>query len=142
MKRLTASILLGLYLYNLAGYIPVCLAEQAQAKSRMRRSIRHDPPAGLLHLVRLSPGECARLRWLEEDEFVLEGRMYDVVRRTERAGAVLLLCVRDEEEEALIRRMHAHIEAQTGTHGSAGADSAITAPREKRDHMASAPVPG
>lgn len=52
---------------------------------------------------RFTAEQAGALQWEEEDEFQLDGEMFDVVEKKMVDGHLLLRCISDKKEDALIR---------------------------------------
>jgi hypothetical protein len=79
-------------------------------KEQLKNAIHKDLKAGILNnentiiiKVEKSKLAVAGLRWLEEDEFMLNGKMFDVIKHIELKSEIIYYCINDEVEEKLVK---------------------------------------
>ncbi len=112
--RLPILLLVGLLLFQSAGYYLAFVLENTLHKAITKAEIRREDNEKFV-LLQLSDAEFKSLAWVEKDEFWYEGAMHDVkaVHRSDD-GSWLLHCKRDDHETEMLRRgnkaMHAENE--------------------------------
>lgn len=113
-----AAALLTAYAYTTGGFATLHLMAREAHRSRVRATLRCGESAGLVH-ISVARADLANIDWLSEDEFRLEGHLFDVVERTETPDSLLLLCFDDVAERELEISFAHHLRTST-TDGGAG----------------------
>jgi hypothetical protein len=104
-RRILPSLLLCLMLFQAGGPLVVFTLQRTAMRLEMRARILRDAPDETLVCVPVpaalerNPGE--RFRRMEDDEFRLDGRMYDVARSSTRGDTTWYWCIPDDGETAL-----------------------------------------
>lgn len=68
----------------------------------MRTFLRNQKAQKDVVLICLDKEESAKLYWEDENEFRYKGEMYDVIEKKTEGNKVLIRCVSDEKETALL----------------------------------------
>ena len=75
---------------------------QQQVKQEIKQRIKNSPPPEALTAFLFSEVEYKNIDWLEENEFRLDGEMYDVARKkVDGKGNVILYVINDKKEKKL-----------------------------------------
>ncbi len=102
MREVVAIGLLGVLLSPFAGMQVWRGWERYQVRQRVRAQLVSGLPDSALVCLRFSVREVhALLRWERDNEFVLDGQWYDVVRQAQNGDSVLLWCLPDSVETRL-----------------------------------------
>jgi hypothetical protein len=113
MSRLLAFALLALLLLQSTGPLVVFSLQRLQIRREVRERLLDRADDAALDLVpvpvALERAGDGRFRWMEEKEFRLDGRMYDVVRAERRGDTTWYRCVEDRKETALLADLDALI---------------------------------
>ena len=121
MKRFFAILFISLYLYNIVGYLAVFSVIQYRIRSEVKQMLKasvseSDFVKFSFHTRSLERGLYS-LRWIDDHEFTLDGRLYDVVRSSSAGDSTLLLCINDTQEEQLFANLDSHVQRQMGHSG-------------------------
>lgn len=133
LKKLTVFILLGIFLFNTAGYFITFKVLQSQIKKEVKREIKRQVPNSELTVIEISKKQLQNFIWEEEGkEFYHQGNLYDIVRSDESATSFTYYCISDKQEEALFENLDDYIDnniaAQKSTKSSSSkktADSSL-----------------
>jgi len=91
----------------LVGHHIIFYFQQAGLRSEMRELIRSNPSMEGQQLFVFSPNDKAaisKLEWDGDHEFRLDGKMYDVIEKKMENGKLIIRCISDERETALINK--------------------------------------
>lgn len=92
------------------GYVIVFKITQIQIKKEVKREIKSKIKSSDLHLISFSKKDFEQINWIEEEkEFVLNNKMYDIVKKEMSDNMVLLYCIDDKQETQLFSNLDAHI---------------------------------
>lgn len=108
VRRGALLLLLFVLFFNSAGYVGAFYYAKHKIKKEIKMKLKGEYPKDRLKLIVIDPrkGEDKLLRWIEPHEFVLEGRMYDIIKTdTLTGGALRYLCIDDEDETKLFANM-------------------------------------
>ncbi len=109
MRKALAMILLFCISFQVMGYSMVCYTGIYWQKKEMKKRIKMGLPESELQNFSFSMDDYASLQWIKSDkEFILNGKMYDVVHKKIEGNNILLKCINDAQEEILF----AHLDAQ------------------------------
>ncbi|MFL5772612.1 MAG: hypothetical protein ACJ75F_05615 [Flavisolibacter sp.] len=121
MKKFFAIVLLICLSLTIMGYHFVFRYQIALAKTQMKNELLsgvHD--SEMIHFG-FSSQQVVQLEWENGNEFRYLGRMYDVVQKTFANGKIILRCVSDEKETALLKYyLKVNRENQNGSRKIAG----------------------
>lgn len=102
LLKISTLLLCGLLLYNSLGYFMVL--------SVMRISVRHQKWSQILSVPNhklttfnfnknsVNPG----FRHINKREIMVDGKLYDIARKTDNGNTITFYCLRDKKEESLI----------------------------------------
>ena len=128
--RLPILMLVGLLLFQSAGYYMAFVLENTLHKAITKAEIKHEDDEKFV-VLHLSDAEFKALAWVEKDEFWYDDAMHDVkaIHRTDD-GKWLLHCKRDEHETEMLRRGKAamHAENEDSEQHSSGQILRLLAP--------------
>jgi hypothetical protein len=122
VKKAWAIVMLFCLLFMMTGFRAIFRLRRAEIKSQVRRSIRNRKSnEGLVEFsFNLNNKEqLSRIEWEDGHEFRFNGHMYDVVEKTVTGNRMVLLCLPDTREEALVRAYEKMNEEQNGPPHSA-----------------------
>ncbi|RYY97420.1 MAG: hypothetical protein EOO11_10925 [Chitinophagaceae bacterium] len=103
MRALTAILSLLLLLLTMSGRSFVFRLRLAEARASMRQQIRQGSVGERVTVFRFSETEERALHWLEDGrEFDLGAKRYDVLAKNRQNGRLVVHCVADEAEGALV----------------------------------------
>ena len=105
LKKLFSILLLSCLLFNTAGYHLIFYIRQAEIKAEMKRSLLHsdNKEVDLLVFSLNDKKNIEKLEWEDDDEFELNGEMYDVIEKKTQNGKLIIRCINDKRETELIK---------------------------------------
>jgi|GEM_PF-2557318 len=106
-KKTISIILLFIFLYNISGYYLVFSVQQTEVKKIVRNFFRVNRKHDLI-VLRISAENEKEIVWYDNEEFVLNGKMYDVASRTHEENVLLLYCYQDSKEDHLFTSLNSH----------------------------------
>lgn len=110
MRRVVAIGLLAILLSPFVGMQIWHGWERYWVRQRVRAQLVAGQPDSALVCLSFSAHEARTLlRWERDDEFVLDGQWYDVVRQTQQGDSVLLWCLPDHAETRLEKALQQQI---------------------------------
>lgn len=100
--HIAISVLLLLVITSSSiGVYPAFKLLQYRARREVKQQIKKGVPESELHRIVVTGNED-KMSWVKPNkEFVLNGNMYDVVRRETEEGKLVFYCINDEQEEQL-----------------------------------------
>ncbi|MCK9422434.1 MAG: hypothetical protein M0Q38_07540 [Bacteroidales bacterium] len=100
LRKITACIILALFLFNSMGYFIVFELNKFLVKKEMMAYIRNNPKK-LTVLGIDDPDNHSGFRRIGKHEIIHEGRFYDVLHEVKKVKTTLFYCKRDIKEELL-----------------------------------------
>ena len=105
-KRLVAIFLFLSLVITITGYQAVYYFYLQQVKAEMKQHLlsaaSNEVTTFVIHTD--NAAEVSALQWEEETEFSLNGTMYDVLEKKQHGNTLILRCIADTKETALIRQ--------------------------------------
>ena len=108
--RSVAGFLLCCMLLHTTGFYIVLQVHKFQMRKATRQLLLKDPSSSFLTRFTFSQEEFEQLEWEEDDEFLLDGHMYDVVSKKMEDNHWQITCLKDEKEKSLAQLYHQHLE--------------------------------
>ena len=109
MKRILSILFLFVFLFNLAGYFIVFEVRQYSAKQEMKIFIKNNIPENELTKIIIPNSELtsssSEFRQTEENEFVYQGKYYDIVNKKTDGNNTIFYCINDKNEEKLFEEL-------------------------------------
>jgi len=108
LKQLISIPLLCCFFLNVIGYHIVFYFQREEIKDEMKTLVRrgdnHNEKAFVFYL---SDKEILqKLYWEGNDEFSFNGQMYDVVEKKIEDGKIMIRCIADKKETALVNKLN------------------------------------
>ncbi len=101
LKKLSLIVLISLLAYSQVGFYLVMRHIQSAQKDVIKEKILKQLKEEELQVISLTDNK--EIFWEEKgEEFLLEGEMYDVVKTKTINGKVILYCINDKKEKALV----------------------------------------
>lgn len=117
MKKLAVILILGLFLYNIAGHYPVHKAMQYQIRKQVKRITKKSLKYEELEIIKIPVSYIKKghkdFKLIHSKEFRLKGKLYDIIDQKQEGDTLILLCINDRKEEQLIRRYLASNDVNT-----------------------------
>lgn len=91
------------FLANTAGLVGIYYYQKHNIRADFRAFLRSGKDFSQIETLTLSKSEMnsKRFKWIESFEFMLDGRMYDIVSKSETSDSITFKCVNDIKEEQL-----------------------------------------
>lgn len=131
LKKITVFTLLGIFLFNTAGYVIAFKVLQYKIRKEVKHEIKRQLPSSELSVIEVSKKQLQDIIWEKEnEEFYYKGNMYDIVRSDESVTSVTYYCINDKQEEALFENLDEYIDnniaSQKSTKSSSSKKTADT----------------
>jgi len=104
LLKISSLLLCGLLIYNSLGYFLVLTVMRVAVRHQKWAQLSTIPHHQLTTFVFKNTNSGERLKILDEKEILVDGKLYDVVRKTTNGTHTKYLCVHDHEEETLIAK--------------------------------------
>ena len=102
LKNLSLIAIIAVLAYSQVGYYFVMRHSQSVHKKYIKHKIRSQLKDAELEIISLTHNRQL-IHWVKkEKEFFFKGEMFDVVKRKTVAGKILLYCINDKKEKALV----------------------------------------
>jgi len=107
LKKLLAILLICCFLLNIIGFRIFFYFRQVEVKSEMKKLLRlnvdinEERFAFFLNDIEA----LQKLKWKGDDEFSLNGEMYDIIGKKIEDEKIVIRCIRDKEETALVNKL-------------------------------------
>lgn len=121
------------------GYIIVFKITQIQIKKEVKRELKSKVKSTDLHLISFSKNDLDKINWMEEEkEFLLNNKMYDIVKKEISENSVLFYCIDDKKEAELFANLDVHINKHLKNHSSSQKNTIkVTDDKYKISHASS-----
>ncbi len=101
MKKITAILLLFIFLFNIMGYYAVFEIMRRQVRVEMKEKMASSIEK--VEMLEIPDGISAgEFYWVHSREFIYLGKMYDVIKKEKKALSTLIYCIHDQKEERLL----------------------------------------
>src|SRR5689334_11952871 len=101
MKKIVSSILLLSLFLATVGYHFIFQVKQQNIKEDMEEYLSKENIRNAVEL-RFSLNELSKLKWENDKEFVYNGELYDVVKKKNVNGSLVIQCIKDKKETHLV----------------------------------------
>lgn len=128
-KKLLAHFFLWLYLFNVGGYVLVFQLEMFSIKERVKSAALNDLNNPLLsHFHFKSLRELQQMNYnADENELSYGGANYDILMQTNDHGSILVIAIKDVQEEQLMAGLQQHINLHVSGNSSSKSSKAPAA---------------
>lgn len=110
LKRSIAILLLILFAYGTIGYFISFEVEKYAIRKEVKNRIKKGLPDDKLVIIKDNAFNT-ELNWVEDDEeFRLNGKMYDVVSKRIEGNTIYYSCIIDAEEEELFEELEQQVD--------------------------------
>ncbi|MFY9307587.1 MAG: hypothetical protein WAQ28_00920 [Bacteroidia bacterium] len=111
LKKTTIYILLGIFLFNTAGYFIAFKIAQHQVQKEIKAEIKQGLSIDQLIPIVIKKECLNQVDWRESGkEFYYQGNLYDIVKSSENADSITYYCISDTQEELLFEHLEDHID--------------------------------
>ena len=113
LKKNLSVLIILVYIVNITGFTLVYFHLKVQVKDEVFNKIRSEK-FDKVEIITISKRSLEKnsvsFRMLEKHEFLYEGKMYDIISKTEDNENIIFYCVHDEKEEELDLAFQKHFE--------------------------------
>ena len=102
--KISSLLLCGLLIYNSLGHILVLTVMRVAIRHQMWEKLSTLPDQDLTMFIIAKNSPPAGFKIENEHEIIIDGKLYDIVRKTEDGTHVKYFCVYDHNEQTLITR--------------------------------------
>lgn len=102
---------IALLVYQFVGFFSFVEIEHFLIRKQIKKAIKRSVPEHQLIDFHFTLKESKKLKWLKPHEFELNGRLYDVVRKTKSRGIWNFHCIDDIQETKLFKKLNAAVAA-------------------------------
>lgn len=129
LKKIAILVLMIALIVNICGMYFIIESVRFSVKKEIKRKIKLGVPENELHQLKFLKTDIesgnAELKWLEDNEFSFQGKMYDVVRTLDDGPYIIYYCINDFQEEQLFASLDNMICKQLTENGQAKAKSRL-----------------
>ena len=104
LLKISSILLCGLLIYNSLGYFLVLSVMRLAVRQQKWAQLRTIPDTQLSAFIFVTNKPDARLKIVNDHEIVVDGKLYDIVRKSDDGKMTEYFCVYDHEEETLIAK--------------------------------------
>lgn len=105
MKRLFSFLFLFVFIWQLAGFFVYFEIERYHVRKDIKRAIKHSLPQNQYKQFNFTNAEFKELTWINDHEFKMNGRLYDVVKKNKSNVGFLVYCIDDIQETILFAQL-------------------------------------
>lgn len=105
MKRLFSFLFLIVFIWQLAGFFIYFEIERYHVRKDIKRAIKHSLPQNQYKQFNFTNEEFKELTWINDHEFKMNGRMYDVVKKNKSKIGFYVLSIDDVQETVLFAQL-------------------------------------
>jgi hypothetical protein len=117
MRKLISILLLTSILFNISGYYFTFLIIRQGYKRDFINHLRHDNYSEAVLVLRITDDEIlsehSSFKWMEDNEFRYQGKMYDVISSEKQGNVSVFHCLNDSKEEALMAKYEGLVKHHT-----------------------------
>ncbi|MFH0864706.1 MAG: hypothetical protein V1904_00825 [Bacteroidota bacterium] len=126
MKKIAALFLCVLFLFNIMGYYTAFLIQRAQLKKEMKAYIKSDAGAENLQKLFIPVVQfAASVDFIEDNEFIYNGELYDLVKKETSDSVIILYCINDKKEQLLLETAREHFSRNHDENSSTNNNSSV-----------------
>ena len=105
MKRLFSFLFLIVFIWQLAGFFIYFEIERYHVRKDIKRAIKHSLPQNEFKQFYFTEKELKELTWINDHEFKMNGRLYDVVKKNKSNVGFSVSCIDDIQETVLFAEL-------------------------------------
>lgn len=93
-------------LWQIVGFFSYFKITQIKIRKEIKQVIKHSLPSNQLKVLYFSKEEEKKIIWIKSHEFKYNGRLYDVIQRTNNSKGVIFHCLDDRQETKLFEKLN------------------------------------
>jgi hypothetical protein len=105
VKRLFSFLFLILFVWQLAGFFVYFEIERYHVRKDIKRAIKHSLPQNEYKQFNFTNEEFKELTWINDHEFKMNKRLYDVVKKNKNEFGYSVSCIDDIQETILFAQL-------------------------------------
>ncbi|MBM3186996.1 MAG: hypothetical protein FJZ67_11910, partial [Bacteroidetes bacterium] len=105
MKRLFSFLFLIVFFWQLAGFFVYFEIERYHVRKDIKLAIKQSLPQNEFKQFNFTEIEFQHLTWINDHEFKMNGRMYDVVKKYKNDAGYSISCIDDIQETRLFAQL-------------------------------------
>jgi hypothetical protein len=105
VKRLFSFLFLIVFIWQLAGFFIYFEIERFHVRKDIKRAIKHSLPQNQYKQFNFTNAEFNELTWINDHEFKMNGRLYDVVKKNKSNVGFSVSCIDDIQETVLFAQL-------------------------------------
>lgn len=105
MRRLFSFLFLIVFIWQLAGFFVYFEIERYHVRKNIKRAIKHSLPQNEFKQFNFTKNEFRELTWINDHEFKMHGRLYDVVKKYKNDSGYSISCIDDIQETRLFAQL-------------------------------------
>lgn len=103
--------MLGIFLYNTAGYFITFKLAQAEIKQEIKRKIKQGIKPEEYTLIKFELSEIDNINWIKKNkEFIYSEQMFDIVKSIRNDSSITYYCINDKQEKKLFANLDDQIQ--------------------------------
>jgi hypothetical protein len=103
--KISSLLLCGLLIYNSLGHILVLTVMRVAIRHQMWEKLSIIPDQDLTMFIIAKNSPPAGFKIENEHEIIVDGKLYDIVRKTDDGAHLKYFCIYDHKEQTLITRV-------------------------------------
>lgn len=124
MKKAISILLLGIFLFNTAGYYVFFKIAQLEIKKEIKKERKQSVNSQDLTIITFTNSETEAIHWIEKNkEFIYNNQMYDIVRRSSTENEMTFYCINDKQEKKLFEHLEEQVLKQIEHNKNSKSDS-------------------
>ncbi len=105
MRRIFSFLLLTIFTWQLIGFFVYFKWEQFLVRKEIKKEIKQNLPQNEFQSFHFTFKEFKDLTWINDHEFKMNGRMYDVVKKKKNDLGYSVSCIDDIQETVLFAKL-------------------------------------
>ena len=105
MRRVFSVLVLLIATWQIVGFFTYFEWEHYHIRKNIKKALKHSVPENQLKEFDFTNDEIKNLSWIKSHEFKLNGRFYDVIKKTPTKNGFHFKCIDDIQETELFRKL-------------------------------------
>ncbi len=105
MRKILSILVLFIATWQIVGFFTFFELEHYQIRKDLKHALKHSVPENQLKEFDFTNKEIKNLTWIKSHEFKLNGRFYDVIKKTPTKNGFHFKCIDDVQETALFQKL-------------------------------------
>ncbi len=105
VRRIFSVLVLLIATWQIVGFFSYFEWEHYHNRKDIKKALKHSVPENQLKEFDFTNKEIKNLTWIKSHEFKLNGRFYDVIKKTPTKNGFHFKCIDDVQETALFQKL-------------------------------------